>query len=783
MSDPNEAPTYADSWEHLCDHLRRVDLLLRRHLDAWWGQREVNDVGGFYVSDEEVARLLRSAGDPLAVDDSSETATTGATSDATSRLKSLLDTVRERERRSIAAGVELRLVRLTKEFGLSEREQDALLLALAPDLDRKYETVYGYLRDDITRARPTVELIRRVLAGPEADQLALVALLGERSRLVSAGLIEIVEGPTVPGSDVRVRKRVVEYLLGSDAVADTIEDVATAVEPRGTLADLHVDADRAAELVRIADRLAVGQTAEASTDDTVEASTDDTTAPNATNADGDENHDHPPLVVAFVGPDERTAESAVAAVCPQDSSILRVDARALSDDQFEEELATIRREARLQGGLIHVTSLGALQVDRASRSSGVDPISESASSREIDWLTRLVVALDSFPGHVFLSGDDDVSATMQPRLDRHLFVRVDFPRPGYERRVELWRAVDGLPDGMDPSALAGTFRLTSGEIEDAVSTARCLGWATSADEALTDEAPIRGTLTVEALQEGARMQAGDDLDDLAQEVIPGHDWDEIVLPADTLAHLREVAAQIRHRGTVHEEWGFRDRFSLGNGINLLFTGPSGTGKTMAAEIIAGDVGLPMYKLDLSSILSKYIGETEKNIGRIFDAAERGNSILFFDEADALFGKRTEIGDSHDRYANVEVDYLLQRMEEHDGCVIMATNLKENIDTAFDRRINATVSFPMPDEDARARIWELIFPKGTPHEELDVEFLAQFELSGGSIRNVALTAAFMAAADDRPVGMDHLVRALRREFQKTGTMYDPSSFGEYRNLLD
>ena len=228
--------------------------------------------------------------------------------------------------------------------------------------------------------------------------------------------------------------------------------------------------------------------------------------------------------------------------------------------------------------------------------------------------------------------------------------------------------------------------------------------------------------------------------------------------------------------------GFYHKLSLGKGVTALFAGPSGTGKTMAAEIIANELGLDLYKIDLSGVVSKYIGETEKNLDRIFAAAENANAILFFDEADALFGKRSEVRDSHDRYANIEISYLLQKMEEYEGIAILATNLRQNLDESFVRRLAFTVHFPFPDEDSRRRIWAGIWPARTPlAPETDMDRLARrFKLSGGNIKNVALAAAFLAAGDGNLVTMEHLIHATRREYQKMGKVLSKT---ELEGLLD
>jgi SpoVK/Ycf46/Vps4 family AAA+-type ATPase len=235
--------------------------------------------------------------------------------------------------------------------------------------------------------------------------------------------------------------------------------------------------------------------------------------------------------------------------------------------------------------------------------------------------------------------------------------------------------------------------------------------------------------------------------------------------------VRELCLRAQHQQRVMQDWGFEQKLSLGKGVNALFSGPSGTGKTMAAEIIAGELGLDLYTIDLAQVVSKYIGETEKNLDRIFAAAEAANCILFFDEADALFGKRSEVKDSHDRYANLEISYLLQRIEQHEGFAILATNLPQNLDEAFVRRLAFTIPFPFPDEPQRRRIWQRIWPAALPLDaSVDSELLATLKMSGGSIKNVALAAAFLAASDGGTVGLEHVRHATQREYQKLGKAF-------------
>jgi hypothetical protein len=284
---------------------------------------------------------------------------------------------------------------------------------------------------------------------------------------------------------------------------------------------------------------------------------------------------------------------------------------------------------------------------------------------------------------------------------------------------------------------------------------------------LSDTAEAEAVDTRELLWDACRAHSRWHADDFAHRIEPRAGWGDLVLPESSERILREIAANVRRRFTIHETWGFSRKSSRGLSITVLFSGASGTGKTMAAEVLADELRLDLLRIDLSRVVSKYIGETEKNLRRVFDTAERGGAILFFDEADALFGKRSEVKDSHDRYANIEISYLLQRMEAYSGLAILATNMKDSLDSAFLRRIRFVVHFPFPDAAQRARIWCRVFPSETPVEGLDFERLAGLSIAGGNIRNVALYAAFLAADAKEPVRMKHIARAAQAEFSKLG----------------
>jgi AAA+ superfamily predicted ATPase len=346
-----------------------------------------------------------------------------------------------------------------------------------------------------------------------------------------------------------------------------------------------------------------------------------------------------------------------------------------------------------------------------------------------------------------------VAATDRWRPLRRSSVSVEVRKPTAEEQRDIWQ-----------SLLADTPMLVNGQVRDLVSQ---FSLTAPAIRASVREALAAGDgRTPEArLWHACRSQARLRLHDLAQRIEPAAAWDDLVLPPAEKSLLHEVAAQVAHRAKVYESWGFAEKVTRGLGINALFSGPSGTGKTMAAEVLANELDLDLYRIDLASVVSKYIGETEKNLRRVFDAAEDSGAILFFDEADALFGKRSEVKDSHDRYANIEVSYLLQRMEAYSGLAVLATNLKGAVDAAFLRRIRFVINFPFPDVAQRAEIWRRVFPAKTPTDGLDPTVLARLSIAGGNIRNIALNAAFLAAQSDEPVRMTHVLHAARTEYAK------------------
>jgi len=442
--------------------------------------------------------------------------------------------------------------------------------------------------------------------------------------------------------------------------------------------------------------------------------------------------------IQLVGEDEGGRRTVAAAVCERlGLGLFTMPAAALPTTPHELD-ALVRlwqREAVLSGAalLLDCDELDAMD---ATRTLAVALFAERAG------------------GLLFLSVQE------RQRLKRRVLVSYEVKKPDAAEQQALWEQTLGraapLLNG-HLQRITTQFNLNAGAIRSV-----CVRIGPALADVHTAQ-DVRGLGA--ALWDSCREQARPRLEDLAQRVRVLADWDDLILPPAPVAALREIALQVRQRATVYGRWGFAERSNRGLGVSALFVGASGVGKTMAAEVLANELALDLYKIDLSQVVSKYIGETEKNLRRVFDAAEEGGAILLFDEADALFGKRSEVKDSHDRYANIEVSYLLQRMEAYRGLAILTTNMKNALDPAFLRRIRFVVHFPFPDASQRMAIWQRIFPPQTPTQNLDAEKLAQLNVAGGNIRNIALAAAFLAAEEESPVTMHHLLQAARSEYLK------------------
>ena len=735
---------FSSSTDHLLAELERIDLLIRAQVGRAHHLQEVDgEFRGMYISEEELERLLaRSNGLP-------QWATEAAPLSADAlraALQRMSDEIDLRKAATVAQGMELRLDRLVRLFGLTEFDRDALLICLAPELDLRYEHLFAYLHDDVNKKRPTVDLILNLLSASHEQKLA------QRERfLPSAPLRDHRLIDLLPGTDdvllsrgLRLDPRIANYLLQSEHLAENeppqgsvpeqLSPYVRPVVPRASFANLALPDELHGRFVQLCDRSILEERG---------------------------------LIFSLQGPYGVGKRAVAEAICTELAlSLLWVDIQGLvanAGASFAELIRLVMREALLRNAAIFW--------------AGFDALLTEDRTPQLHALTR---ELEKRRGLSILAGEE--RWTPVDALRTVPFLHIELPRPAYADRLRLWqeavdpdRARDPAANELDLVSLANKFRFTGGEIRDAATTAANMA-------RLRD--PQQPRLETDDLHAASRLHSNQKLAALAQKLVPHYAWGDIVLPADQMRQLREICDQVKYRAQVYEQWGFGDKLSLGKGVCALFVGPPGTGKTMSADIIAGELGLDLYKIDLSTVVSKYIGETEKNLSRIFAEAETSNSILFFDEADALFGKRSEVRDSHDRYANIETGYLLQRMEAYEGVVILATNFARNLDDAFVRRLQFTVEFPFPSEPERREIWARIWPEHTPCDPaLDLDFAArELKLAGGSIRNIALAATFLAAADGQVVTMEHLIHATRREFQKMGRIVVADEFGDYADYL-
>lgn len=689
---------------HLFGRLGVIEAAVRATVDA----RRVGDpqpddpFRGLYVSDDHVDKLLEGP--------STGAAEVPGAEEARQRVEAEAD-------RAEAEGCDLRLRHLARSFGLVAADVDILLVAMAPDLDSRFEKLYGYLNDDVTRRRATVGLALELAELPVLDS-AIRARVLPGSPMVDGGLLFLEESdrPFLTRS-LRVPDRVTAHLLGGDDPDTGLLHCLADLPP------LPLQAGPGEE--------AVGRALRAGAS----------------------------LIHLHEKPGDASRMGAVVALREAGLGAVVLDLHRLVPDEEIRTLAQVAsREARLRDaglvvGPIEVLTTGDLSVAgaKAKAAANVRHLAEVAC-----------------PVILYSRG------TWDPAWSRCVALNVEAPSLGSDEREAAWRLLldgDAAPD-LDPAASTAHFRLAPEHIVRATSAARF--------QATLHGGPVREL----ELRSGARAQNAAGLEHLARRIEPKVGWHDLVLPPLVFSHLHELAARARNRPKVLEEWNLRPGGGRGRGIAALFAGDSGTGKTMSAEVVAYELGLDLYTVNLATVVDKYVGETEKNLERIFSEADGVNGVLLFDEADALFGKRSEVKDAHDRYANIEVAYLLQRMETFDGLAILSTNLRANVDEAFARRLDSVVDFPMPDPPYRMVLWDASLGPDVPRaDDVDLEFLAErFELSGGNIRSIALTAAYMAADTGQSVTMADLVRATAREYRKLGRLIVRQEFGDYHDLV-
>ncbi|MBU0907987.1 MAG: ATP-binding protein [Proteobacteria bacterium] len=713
---------YGSSFDHLRDELHKLDLLISRQvLRLRAGINEQHSNSGMYISHTEVDRLLQEGGDMGP--DTPEIL-------AIRRQFELLDQeISARLAASQEGKIFLALPCLGQMFGLSATEMQSLVICLAPELDRKYDTLYAYLQDDITRKKPSVDLVLQLLGDSREERWQLRQLLASNAKLLRSGILQSVPDPHSPSGSsdlamlLKVDRRIVDLIMGHNAVDSRLSRCARLLSPTVTM-------DEVAAAPEIKTRLLSLVSRHIKRDMIKEK-----------------------MMIALNGPAGSGKTMLAQAICRElQCSMLVVDMDLLpaDDGEWENTMGLALREGLLTRSILFFDNIDVL-AERADKGRTL--------------LKKMARAIAEYGWLVFLAGE---KAGLEAGCFGELqFLSIAVPAPQVPIREQVWQemlATEPADISRKWSAkLARRFALTPGQIAGAMRTARTLKAGGDRNR----------KLSLSELYAACRSQSHHKLAELSVKTQAQYSWSDLVLPEEKTALLQEICAQVKHQYRVFNEWGFAQKVSYGRGLSVLFSGPPGTGKTMAAQVMASELQLDLYKIDLSSIVSKYIGETEKNLSRIFAEAELSNAILFFDEADALFGKRTEVKDAHDRYANIETSYLLQKMEEYEGMVILATNLRSNMDDAFTRRIRFIVEFPFPDAALRARIWQSHFPREAPVKaSIDYDFLARrFQVAGGSIRNIVLNTAFLAAESNEEISMEHIMHGVKREFEKIGKLWN------------
>jgi hypothetical protein len=702
--------------EHLTLQCRWLELLVRRQILRLRALRAQcpEEFRGLCIADGEADLLLANAEDQ------------SIAQEAASLEQKSAEVLEEIEQHALASP-DLPLQQLRERFGLSDLEARVFMIALGPELDLRFQKLYAYAQNDVTRRFPTVDLALKLLCAGREEQWEARRIFRQDASLIRHVLVQLSQEDQghepLLTRGLGVPRSVADFMLGQHSLDPVLAEACEVIQPQRAIAQLDVP-----EEIKLQMKMALSSLRNGG-------------------------------LAIFCGRHGSGKRLAAEAMCNALGRKLLVCNLSGAGTDGSRLASLLGRDCRLLNGGLYLQ------------------IGKSASAETEKLCASLLQGLGQQPFPVFTGTEKEGLSYAQYKCGPQF--QFDFSVPDLAVRRGLWkRELNGsgpLPQiEAELNDLASKFRFTPGQISEVAQEARHL-------------ASLRGDghdLKPGDIYKAARTRCGYGLEHLARKVELIFSWDDLVVPPRVLQQLKEVANSVRLRHIVHADWRFDTKTGKNAGISVLFSGVSGTGKTMAASVMARELQLDLYKIDLSTVVSKYIGETEKNLSRIFDEADYSSAILFFDEADALFGKRSEVKDAHDRYANLEVAFLLQKIEQFSGLAVLGTNISRNIDAAFVRRMQHIVEFPFPDAEHRERIWRGMFPREAPVAgDVDFTFLArQFDLSGGNIRNVVTAAAFLAAEQSMPIAMKHLVHATGREYQKLGKLPSRTDFGDHFNVL-
>ena len=821
-------PYYKTATEHIFDELCLLDSLLEIATSKIKSKISDNDdwqnqLNGLYISNEKIDSILQSG---------PKSKLSEKTFNSVNKILNLKrQEINSKIAESCKQNIYLPLDRLSKSFSLSELEKCTLIICVAPEIDSRYEKIYAFIQDDITKKKPTIDLILNILCNSFEEKISnrkffsadsplfKFKILNFEDEFLSNGvyninkyyglnsfsrvikvddyiinyIIDILQDPIDPKI-----KPFIDFVLKNDVKNIDEDNVLDTHYPNNYYINKNILQNNLKSSINITSNNSLCDDKDTYTvlkeklKNIIEYCSQVTSTA--------KNDGYIFYLKGEKGIGRKTIiKSIVCNVIEKSLIIMNVSYFLMSLNyssmNFEDLILFFIRQSILCDALIYMDNYDEFFYGYNSliKEQYDDRNSDRLDDFKNQYLILLFIKkLKEFKTKIlFLSGEKSW------HISKSLFeifgyeIIINFPKLNYDERKLIWKKYFAEYkikeiDDLTLNSLANKFDFTPKQIKNAI--VHAINEEISLQkEKISDsiDLPFLSKNFIKELHHGCHIQSNENLSSLANKLIVRHNIEEIVLPPEKKSQLFEILNYVKYKEQIFTNWGFDKKVSLGKGLNILFSGQSGTGKTMAAEIIANELDMEIYKIDLANIVSKYIGETEKKLDRLFKEAKTSNAILFFDEADALFGKRSEVKDAHDRYANIETNYLLQKLEEHREIVILASNLTNNMDNAFIRRINFRIDFPFPDEYNRLNIWKKMFPSFSPvGPDVDYIFLSkQFEITGGAIKNIALGSAFFAAAEKSDfINMKHIIIAVKREYEKMGRPIVKSEFGEYSNLL-
>lgn len=723
---------YDNQWALVSDFTALLDLrlyyLYKYHM--WVGpENHMNKMLGMVVTRQEFEQNLVKANDFIVGINLEE--------EEIEDIDAIDEYFQSRMKATQERDAQIPLCQLIRVFKLNTFLTNCLLLGLVSLVDKKYEKIFIYLQDNMTKSIPTAESAIKLFAPPYDKVVDYMDYFNEQS-FFSKFILEAEAEKTFLEMPLRLKKKIVDFLLSSDKTDNGLQNKNQTSEANGVFTQIYSNQEPLQPPYMNENNIeGICKIIKNSSDD-------------ITN------------IIYLNGETGNGKKFIVKQVMHEISSkIIFVNVEYMLEENLKDKMLEVIGEAILEEAYLCFTSFEYLLEDENKKELFL-------------FLDLLNENISYIKKHIFITSNKNWNDTKLPRS----FVKINIPleMPTENERLVLWNEFSkeaSFKEKVDIEELATKFRFTIGQIKSSIEQAEGLRKAYSLQ-----------FIDTELIHKCCYEQVVTSLSTLGSKIEPSYNWEDIVLPQDQLEILKQACMRVKYKHTVYYKWGFDKRVTYGKGLSMLFAGPPGTGKTMGAQVIAHELHMQSYKIQLSQVISKYIGETEKNLEKIFREAKNANCILFFDEMDALFGKRSEVKDSNDRHANIEVAYLLQQMEEYDGIIIMATNLLQNIDDAFMRRINYIINFPFPDENIRLNLWKKLLDVNAPvADDLDLKFMAnQFKVAGGNIKNIVIGAAFLAASEGSSISMKHLLKSAVQEQRKNNIIIVKEDLKEYADLI-